>query len=192
MPSRGPSLKRRRRAAEASDGAFAGPFDLPTPTDSQGKFLFENIAAGTYTLRAEHPGFIVQYYSTATQKPIARMSLDPGQEVKDVALKLTPQGIIFGKVVDDDGEPLPGAAVQALHWGFVNGKRQLQSRGGTTVQADGSFILGNLPEGRYYLSAEARAVYYVRIPGQGEKDSGVNAKTIPGRWRTGFRADREQ
>jgi dihydroxy-acid dehydratase len=32
----------------------------------------------------------------------------------------------------------------------------------------------------------------LRIPGQGEKDSGVNAKTIPGRWRTGFRADREQ
>jgi hypothetical protein len=33
---------------------------------------------------------------------------------------------------------------------------------------------------------------WLRIPGQGEKDSGVNAKTIPGRWRTGFRADREQ
>ena len=32
----------------------------------------------------------------------------------------------------------------------------------------------------------------VRIPGQDEQDSGVNAKSIPGRRRTRFRAEDEQ
>jgi hypothetical protein len=43
-----------------------------------------------------------------------------------------------------------------------------------------------------FLLDFAKVPVFMRIPGQGEKDSGVNAKTIPGRWRTGFRADREQ
>ena len=32
----------------------------------------------------------------------------------------------------------------------------------------------------------------VRIPGQGEQDSGVNAKSVPGGRRKGFRAEGEQ
>jgi len=32
----------------------------------------------------------------------------------------------------------------------------------------------------------------LRIPGEGEKDSGANVKTIPGRWRKRFRAEGEQ
>lgn len=64
--------------------------------------------------------------------------------------------MIFGRLVDDDGDPLPNFTVQTSRWIFINGKKQLQTMGNTSSQADGTFIIGNLRAGRYYLSADNR------------------------------------
>ncbi len=77
--------------------------------------------------------------------------------MKDLVFKLIPQGMVFGRVVDEDGEPLPNYSVQALRWTFLNGKKQLQGAGFSSSQADGTFVLGGLRAGRYYLSADSRA-----------------------------------
>jgi uncharacterized surface anchored protein len=107
------------------------------------------------------------------------LKLDAGQVMKDLVFKLIPQGIIFGKVVDDDGEPLPGFSIQASRWLFMKGKKQHQTAGNGNTQADGTFVLGGLRAGRYYLSADSRGMNYsfgVEQPGS-KKPQESNLKT---------------
>ncbi len=69
-----------------------------------------------------------------------------GQAVSDVTVQLTPQGTVGGKVVNEEGKPVPGASVRALS------KTQ---RGSTaTTDASGNFKLLKLTPGDYYLWAD--------------------------------------
>jgi hypothetical protein len=56
------------------------------------------------------------------------------------------------------------------------------------------FLSGSKDEDEAAFLAEQKPFLsgILRIPGQGEKDSGVNAKSVPGRRRTRFRAEGEQ
>lgn len=125
------------------------------PTDGEGKFAFENIAPGTYVLCAQRVGYLGQCYGARSSRNGAtRLKLETGQEIKDLVIKLTPQGMIFGRVVDSDGDPLPGAAIEASRWSYVNGKKRLNVLQGQSAQADGTFVIGELAAGRYYISAD--------------------------------------
>ena len=54
----------------------------------------------------------------------------PGQQLKDIVFRLLPGAAISGRIVDEDSEPVSGVSIQALRWGYVNGKRQLMPAGG--------------------------------------------------------------
>jgi hypothetical protein len=144
------------------------PIGQPTPdgprtaftssTDLEGKFVVQDVDSGTYVLRAERVGYIAQNYGARSATAAgARLKLDAGASLKDLLIKLVPQAMIFGKVVDDDGEPVPFTNVQCQRWMFFNGKRQLRPSGGGSSQADGTFVIGGLAAGRIYLSAEYRS-----------------------------------
>jgi hypothetical protein len=125
-------------------------------TDAEGKFVMQRVAAGTYTLRADRAGYIGQFYGARSASAAGpRLKLDDGQSMKDLVFKLVPQAMIFGKVIDDDGEPVASARIQLQRWAWVNGKKQLRPGGAGSSQADGTFVIGNLAAGRYYLSADA-------------------------------------
>jgi hypothetical protein len=133
----------------------------PTPTayaiatEADGKFVFDDISPGTYTLSATRTGFVAQSYGSRTPgvNPTP-LKLDAGQEMKGIAIKLTPQAMIYGRVVDEDDEPMSGVNVQAMRWAFSNGKKRLVFAGGGSSQADGTFVMGSLNGGRYYLIAQ--------------------------------------
>jgi hypothetical protein len=126
-------------------------------TDAEGKFVLQDVDAGTYVLYAERVGYIGQSYGARSNNSAgARLKLDAGQSMKDLSIKLVPQAMIFGKVIDEDGEPVPNTNIECQRWAFVNGKRQLRTTGYGSTQADGSFVVGGLSAGRIYLSAEPR------------------------------------
>jgi Carboxypeptidase regulatory-like domain len=144
------------------------PTNYTASSDNEGKFLFEEVSAGTYVLSAQRTGYINQSYGAKSPgSGMTPLKLDGGQVMKDLVFKLVPQGMIFGRVVDDDGDPLPNFTVQTLRWGFVNGKKQMQMMGNSSSQADGTFVIGNLRSSRYYLSADSRNnfTYGVDRPG---------------------------
>lgn len=133
------------------------PVNYSAASDGEGKFLFEDVTPGTYVLSAQRTGYINQTYGAKSAGSGAGpLKLDAGQVMKGLVFKLVPQGMIFGRLVDDDGDPLPNFTVQTSRWIFINGKKQLQTMGNTSSQADGTFIIGNLRAGRYYLSADNR------------------------------------
>ena len=69
--------------------------------DSSGKWSLSNVACGTTPVTVTRPGFL--------QKASRPVTLRSGSAVHDVKMELTPQSVFYGKVVDDQGDPVVGA-----------------------------------------------------------------------------------
>lgn len=124
------------------------PTSYAAISNAEGKFLFKDLDPGMYLLLVDRTGFVPQNYGGR------RLKLDPGQHMQHLVFKLVAQGMIYGKVTDEEGDPAPISVVQILSWSYVRGKKQLQPLwGGQRVQSDGTFVIGLLPPGRYCLRA---------------------------------------
>jgi len=99
-------------------------------SDNDGRFLIENIPPGTYRLIAERIGFLRQGYGSRTPGASgAPLNLSESQHLKDLEFRLTPQGVIMGLVIDEDGDPLPRTNVTAYRQGSL-GATQAGPAGG--------------------------------------------------------------
>jgi hypothetical protein len=76
-----------------------------------------------------------------------------GQELKDFDFKLTPQGVITGRVVDEEGEPVSLVQLQILRRSYMLGKQQFIATGASTTNDIGEFRAAALAAGRYWLNA---------------------------------------
>jgi len=79
-----------------------------------------------------------------------------GQNVKGIAFELTPQAVIVGKVLDEDGEGVADQPVRALRNVYRGGVRQWSTVASAQTTDIGEFRLPNLEPGRYLVSANAR------------------------------------
>jgi hypothetical protein len=122
-------------------------------TDDQGNFVFENVKPGSYVLNAEHQGYIDGYFGEAGSEPI-KIKLAPGQTLLDIKIELTPQAVITGRVVNEDGDPWTHASVNMFRSKWSHGHRTIQSFSGEEVNDQGEFRIGQVPPGKYYLAAE--------------------------------------
>jgi len=123
-------------------------------TDAAGHFQLKGIEPGRYELNVNRVGFVTQIYGQKKPgDPGAVLTLRSGQEMKDLLFRLIPSAVISGKILDEDGEPLPEIFVSALRQGYLEGKPNLSTE--TTAQTDdrGEYRLFGLSPGRYFVSA---------------------------------------
>ncbi len=135
--------------------------EYPAVTDDRGAFTIENIKPGIYILTAEHPGYLDGEYGEADGAEV-RLKLGPGQTLTDIDVKLTPQGVISGRVVDEDGEVWTHAQVNLLRSKRTRGQSKIEGFAGDSVNDQGEFRIGQIPPGKYYLSAEPDAGWEFR------------------------------
>lgn len=143
-----------RRARVFLQNADDRAHNVSVVTDAAGRFQFKGIDPGRYHLSVSRAGFVVQEYGQKKAgDPGALLALRSGQEVKDLLFRLIPSAVIAGKILDEDGEPLPEIVVSALRQGYLEGKPSLSTE--TTVQTDdrGEYRLFGLSPGRYFVSA---------------------------------------
>ena len=110
-------------------------------TDAAGKFAILRVPAGTYLAGAQRTGYLGGF-----NEPI---KLEAGADKSDVKLSVTPGGLISGRVLDMDGEPVEGAMVQAL------------GAGATNTDDRGQYRIANLAAGRYRVSARPQSEPFV-------------------------------
>jgi hypothetical protein len=84
-------------------------------TDANGHFLIQDVEPGGYNLSAERNGFVrLQYGAQGPDRPGSPVLLNPGQKIRDLLFRLLSQGVIAGRVVDEDGEPVENVQIRAM------------------------------------------------------------------------------
>ncbi len=104
-------------------------------TDAEGRFKFEKVPPGNYVVSISRDGYV-----PAETKPRGMMIIVvEGQNLTDLSYKMAAAGLIAGKVVDADGDPVAGLTVQAMP------KGQGHSAVGGILPNYVAGLLGNLP-----------------------------------------------
>jgi len=141
-----------RRAEVNLNGAAApggAQTDLRAGTDASGHFAFRALPAGAYWLHAQH----ANYGYASSKDAAARVSLQSGEEKTGIEIRLSPQGTISGKVVDEFEAPVANCFVSALRRQSQGGRRSLVSRNGVATNDRGEYWIQGLEKGRYYVAA---------------------------------------
>lgn len=119
-----------------------------TVTDSEGHFQIDRMPAGDYRVTLEHNGFVSTNRRSHTYSS-ASLSVAPGQNVTGLLFRMLPAGVIQGKIVDEDGDPVPDVNVVAAS---STGQDRFVS--GTTNDL-GEYRIGGLAAGQYLVMAAA-------------------------------------
>jgi hypothetical protein len=120
-------------------------------TDASGNFRVEGVEPGRYEVSGERNGFVRLGAERQGQSRVL-LTLRPGQDLSGVSLKLTPQGVVTGRVLDEDGDAVGGAQVQLLRSAFRFGRRELAPVGQTSTNDIGEFRISGVPPGKMYLN----------------------------------------
>lgn len=142
------------RGTQRAPNSGGMPQSYATVSDAGGNFTLKDLEPGKYRLSVQRTGFVnFNYGSHGTSGGGTLLSLDPGHRMEDVTAKLTPHAVITGRVVDDNNEPVVLAQVEAMHYTYQSGKKQLITSGSGSTNDLGEYRIYGLAPGRYYLLA---------------------------------------
>jgi protocatechuate 3,4-dioxygenase beta subunit len=173
---RGRIISADGRAVPEADVLLMAPSN---PTDRQarprvirstydGRFEFANLGPGKFRVFASKAGYLPVTdgrMGGAATSPSIDLSEGETQDRADVVL--TRFGTMTGRVLDEYGDPLMNARVQALHVRYEGGRRKLVAVGIPDRLTDdrGAYRLYGLQSGQYIVSAFIGDVSSDDVPG---------------------------
>jgi protocatechuate 3,4-dioxygenase beta subunit len=158
-------------------------------TDDRGKFSFQSLEDGSYTLQVQANGYVPQTYGQRyATGPGTPITVSAGQPVKDLTVSLTPAANLSGRIRDDSDQPLVNVPVQLLRSTYsFDGQRTFQSAGTVQTNDRGEYRLYWVNPGRYYLLAgrpsagtSPLAAMMVSALGGGSNAAGNPPPPVPG------------
>jgi Carboxypeptidase regulatory-like domain len=143
-----------RHVGKAGGGA-GEPANYTTLSDAQGRFAMQDIEPGKYQFSAERTGFAsVEYGARRPGRSGTTLSLDTGQRLSGVVFRLTPQAVVAGRIVDEDGDPVERVSVRLMPYIYrTGGKKQLTAAEWAETDDLGEYRLFGLSPGNYLLEA---------------------------------------
>jgi protocatechuate 3,4-dioxygenase beta subunit len=133
-------------------------------SDAAGRFSLLDVPPGSYTLGVQRNGYLRSGAGSGNGRNVRRrgtlIALDPGQHLTGMTIRMTPQAVITGRVVDEDGDPLARASVQVLVERYVRGRRQWSPAQAAQVNDLGEYRIAGLPAGRYHVAANANRGFF--------------------------------
>ncbi len=109
-------------------------------TDARGRFSIKGLPPAEYYLSADRVGFV-----SIGNRAEDQVTVKPGENKRDLKLKLTPTGAISGRVTGAGGEPMEFVDVKAIEDESV----VLSAR----TDEKGQFRIGGLRPGKYRVRA---------------------------------------
>ncbi len=134
-------------------GDTAVPFTVNS--DSAGHFSLTQIPPGPYDLHVTHDNYLASSFAQRdSSSPGAVLTLTPSQKMTDLIFRLHATAVITGRVVDEDGDPLPNVDVTASARKSDRSTVGQSNDGGYAVTDDqGQFRIYELKPGKYILLA---------------------------------------
>jgi len=141
-------------------------------TAEDGKFEFKRLAKGKYALEAAKRGFITAAYDQHDQFSTAIVT-GAGLDTEHLTMKIAPDAVITGRVLDEAGEPVRHATVLIYYDDHTEGVDQISVY--HTVQTDdqGVYEATPLRPGTYFVAANGRPWYAMH--GQSQRGSATAA-----------------
>ena len=127
-----------------------GETEYATASDAEGRFRFEDVKAGSYRMHFDHAGFVdaeKRHHGSGML-----LSLEPGQEVKDLLFHMAPTAAITGKVTDTDRDSVPRVSVVAVPYGST--VHDVFRGLGSYTNDVGEYRIAGLPPKRYLVVAQ--------------------------------------
>ncbi len=125
-------------------------------TDSAGNFSIGLVPDGSYHLRAEPEGgslYLAEFYGGAAGIEASQLIGVDGGSVSGLEFKLDLGGSVSGVVTDrDTGEPVAGCDID-----IFDSTGQLLEDANATTDSSGVYRVGSLPDGNYFILADATA-----------------------------------
>lgn len=157
-----------RRAAVTIRVAEGRGTPLTVFTDVLGRFRIEGLPPGRYRLTADRNGYVrAEYGQRAPGRAGAVLAVGPGEQLRDVVLRMFPASAITGRVWDEYGDPVIGAQVRLFRYRYVEGGRQLALAGQAQTNDLGEYRVFGLFPGQYYLViSPTRMLTVAGVPGE--------------------------
>jgi hypothetical protein len=160
-------LTLRRTDMRPGTGGIPGSYS--GTTDSTGRFLIQKVEPGRYRLTARRNGYVAGEYGAADPSRAGNpVTVDRAQNLAAINVRLSPHGVITGRITDADGDAMLGVQVQAYRYRYVQGRRQLAAQAGASTNDLGEYRIYGLPPGKYYLAASYRVAGQGGGPGGGQ------------------------
>jgi len=154
--------------------AGGGKETVSAITGSDGRFVLNGIVPGHYLLWARADGYITAEYGQHDRnQPGSVLILGPDSHETHLVFRLIPAAVISGRVFNEGGEPLVKVLVQALKYGYSQGKQHPAPVSFEVTNDQGEYRLQGLPAGKYYVTATFR-------PGVSTVAGGRGAGPAPG------------
>lgn len=141
-------------------------------TAEDGKYEFNGVPAGKYSLTGAKRGFIAASYDQHDQYSTAIVT-GAGLEAENLVLRLAPNAVIAGKVLDEANDPVRHAQVTLYYNDHSSGVDQIRQFRSAQTNDLGEYELTPLMPGTYFLSASSKPWYAIHPhsdPGQSESE----------------------
>jgi protocatechuate 3,4-dioxygenase beta subunit len=132
-------------------------------SDQDGHFKVTGIEPGRYRLFVERTGYL-EVDDKHRQSSGIVLSFESGQEIKDQVLRMLPSAIVTGRVVDEEGDPMPDVEIAVLRHKRAGGRTKFEPSGSAQTNDLGEFRIGGLFPGKYYVSATPLPTFQSLLP----------------------------
>ena len=152
-------------------------------TTGDGSFSIPDLPAGRYTLTAARTGYVTLSYGQ--RRPFQSgtpLQLTESESLTGIEIRLPRGSVVTGRVFDEVGDPMPGIAVRALRYQYVQGARQLVPAGLGQSDDRGEYRIWGLNPGEYFVSAVAPPNLPENFAGRGGPPPAVVARGGLGRF----------
>jgi hypothetical protein len=129
------------------------------PSDLEGRFEFQHLPPGRFTVWASKNGYVtLSYGQHRSFQAGRRIELAAGQVFDQAAITLPRGAVIAGRVVNDLGEPVSGIRIGAYRLRYRDGRRDVAPAGQPGQTNDlGEYRISALPPGTYFVGSYGAA-----------------------------------
>jgi hypothetical protein len=147
----GQPLRRAQVLLRPADSKGTAVFQT---TDEGGGFSFPKVSPGRYAITVQRDGYLpLSAGRIGDYKMPPIFAVNSGETISSFVYRLTPSGVVSGKVKFDDAEPAVNVAIQLYRAYYERGRHGYAAAASTRTDDRGEYRVHGLEPGSYYVAA---------------------------------------